>query len=205
MVESQSNEEKSIQEQSEAILKLLTQRGLLPDKQISDEARRAALQKRHKDSYHNTVLLLKNYRTIAWMVECFPEAIAEELERPFETVDKLLDEMEVAANFGNRKQDYRVAAVAQTRMLIDRVNGALTILKRKPGNGQKLFSLIYMTFIGPEKLSIQELTYRLDLSTRQYYRLKREAITVLSLRLWAASDPIVDLWLDILSTLGLGK
>ena len=62
-----------------------------------------------------------------------------------------------------------------------------------------------MTFIGPEKLSIQELTYRLDLSTRQYYRLKREAITVVSLRLWAASDPIVDLWLDILSTLGLGK
>ena len=151
------------------------------------------------------MLLLKNYRTIAWMVECFPETIAEELERPFETVDKLLDEMEVAANFGNRKQDYRVAAVAQTRMLIDRINEALTILKRKPENGQKLFSLIYMTFIGPEKLSIQELTYRLDLSTRQYYRIKREAITVLSLRLWAASDPIVDLWLDILSTLGLGK
>lgn len=205
MEESQSKEEKAVQEQSAVILKLLTQRGLLPDKKIRDEARRAALQKRQKDCYHNTVLLLKNYRTISWMVECFPETIAEELERPFETVDKLLNEMEVAANFGNRKQDYRVAAVAQTRTLIDRINEALTILKSKPENGQKLFSLVYMTFIGPEKLSIQELTYRLDLSTRQYYRLKREAITVLSLRLWAASDPIVDLWLDILSTLGLGK
>lgn len=205
MEESQSKEEKAVQEQSAAILKLLTQRGLLPDKQIRDEARRAALQKRQKDCYHNTVLLLKNYRTIAWMVECFPETIAEELERPFETVDKLLNEMEVAASFGNRKQDYRVATVAQTRMLIDRINEALTILKSKPDNGQKLFSLVYMTFIGPEKLSIQELLYRLDLSTRQYYRLKKEAITVLSLRLWTASDPIVDLWLDILSTLGLGK
>lgn len=191
-------EEESLLERADVVLKLLTKRGLIPDKKISDDARRAAQQKRQKDSYHNTELLLKNYRRIAWMVECFPEAIAEELDRPFEAVDELLDGVNVASIFGNRKLEQRTASVEQTRLLLDRINDALTVLKRKPGNGQDLYNLIYLSFIAPEQMSNQEVLYRLNMSPRHYYRLRKEAITILSLRLWSSPDPVIDLWLELI-------
>lgn len=191
-------EEEILLDRADVVLKLLTKRGLIPDKKISDDARRAAQQKRQKDSYHNTELLLKNYRRIAWMVECFPEAISEELDRPFEVVDELFDRMAIASTFGNRKLEQRAAAVEQTRLLLDRINDALTILKRKPGNGQDLYNLVYLSFIAPEQLSNQEVLYRLNMSPRHYYRLRKDAITILSLRLWSAPDPVIDLWLELI-------
>ena len=194
----QYKQEESLLERADVVLKLLTKRGMIPDKKISDDTRRAAQQKRQKDSYHNTELLLKNYRRIAWMVECFPEAIAEELDRPFEAVDELLDGVNVASIFGNRKLEQRTASVEQTRLLLDRINDALTVLKRKPGNGQDLYNLVYLSFIAPEQLSNQEVLYRLNLSPRHYYRLRKEAITILSLRLWSSPDPVIDLWLELI-------
>lgn len=191
-------EEEILLDRADVVLKLLTKRGLIPDKKISDDARRAAQQKRQKDSYHNTELLLKNYRRIAWMVECFPEAISEELDRPFEVVDELFDRMAIASTFGNRKLEQRAAAVEQTRLLLDRINDALTVLKRKPGNGQDLYNLVYLSFIAPEQLSNQEVLYRLNMSPRHYYRLRKDAITILSLRLWSAPDPVIDLWLELI-------
>lgn len=191
-------EEEILLDRADVVLKLLTKRGLIPNKKISDDARRAAQQKRQKDSYHNTELLLKNYRRIAWLVECFPEAIAAELDRPFEAVDELLDGVNIASIFGNRKLEQRTASVEQTRLLLDRINDALTVLKRKPGNGQDLYDLIYLSFIAPEQLSNQEVLYRLNMSPRHYYRLRKEAITILSLRLWSSPDPVIDLWLELI-------
>lgn len=198
MEDLQLKQEESLLERADVVLKLLTKRGLIPDKKISDDDRRVAQQKRQKDSYHNTELLLKNYRRIAWMVEYFPEAIAEELDRPFEAVDELLDGVNVASIFGNRKLEQRTASVEQTRLLLDRINDALTVLKRKPGNGQDLYNLIYLSFIAPEKLSNQEVLYRLNMSPRHYYRLRKDAITILSLRLWSSPDPVIDLWLELI-------
>ena len=57
----------------------------------------------------------------------------------------------------------------------------------------------YLSYIAPEVLPIQELLYRLCVSARHYYRLRREAILVLSLRLWSSPDPAMDLWLDLLT------
>lgn len=180
------------------IVDALARRGLLPDTEISDEQRRTAKQKRLQKSFHNTELLLKNYRDIAWMVECLPDAVAEELDRPFETVDELLDGIEVSSTFGQRKLEKRLAGVEKTRLMLERVNDALTVLKQKPGNGQMLYNLIYLTYIAPEKLSPEELLFRLNISSRNYYRYRIQAINLLSLRLWSSPDSTVDLWLELL-------
>lgn len=197
----QAEEEK----QTKAIVRMLAKRGLLPDMDVSDEARRAALQKRQKKSYHNTLLLLKNYRSIAWLAECFPDAIAEELDRPFETVDELLDGIEIESTFGDRKLEKRLAGIEKTRLMLDRVNEALTVLRQKPENGQLLYDLIYLTYVIPERLPGQELLYRLNISSRQYYRLREQAINLLSLRLWSSPDSTLDLWIELLSIDGIGK
>ena len=201
MGNSQSKQEKAPLEQFDVILQLLAKRGVLPDTKVTDDARRAAMQKRLRDSYHNTELLLKNYRTIAWMLECFPEALAEELDRPFETVDQLLDGIDIASTFGERKLEHRTAAVEQTRLLMERINDALTVLKRRPENGQLMYDLIYQAYLAPEKLTGDELRYRLALSTRHFYRIRKEAITILSLRLWSTPDSASSLWIELLELL----
>ena len=194
-------QEERIRVQSDAFITLLTERGILGDHRIDDERIRNARQTKQKNTYHNTLMLLKNYRTIAWMLECFPDNVAEELDRPFENLDELIDHVDVEMSMGNRKLESRIEGVRKSRILLDRVNEALTVLKKKPENGEILYNLIYQTFITPENLSLTDILYRLDISTRHYYRLRSQAITILSIRLWAAPAKDVDFWLEMLTLL----
>lgn len=194
-------QENRIMAQSSAFIDLLTKRGILGDKKIDNETIRAAQQEKQKNTYHNTLMLLKNYRTIAWLIECFPSTVAEELEERFENIDELIDKVDIEMSMGNRKLESRMAGIQKSRLLLDRVNEALSVLKRKPDNGEILYNLIYLTFIAPEKLNHQELLYRLNTSSRSYYRLREQAITILSIRLWAAPEKDVDFWLEMLTLL----
>ena len=194
-------QENRIMAQSNAFIDLLTKRGILSDKKIDNEKIRAAQQEKQKNTYHNTLMLLKNYRTIAWLIECFPSTVAEELEERFENIDELIDKVDIEMSMGNRKLESRMAGIQKSRLLLDRVNEALSVLKRKPDNGEILYNLIYLTFIDPEKLNHQELLYRLNTSSRSYYRLREQAITILSIRLWAAPEKDVDFWLEMLTLL----
>ena len=121
------------------------------------------------------------------------------MEKPFEGLDTLLEQVDLEVSWGNRKLESRLEGVKKSRLLLDRVNEALTVLKKKPENGEKLYQLIYLTYIAPEKLSHHEQLYRLDMSSRHYYRLKQQAVTILSIRLWAAPDSDVDVWLELVA------
>ncbi len=194
-------QEERIRVQSDAFITLLTERGILGDHRIDDERIRNARQAKQKNTYHNTLMLLKNYRTIAWMLECFPDNVAAELDRPFENLDELIDHIDIEMSMGNRKLESRIEGVRKSRILLDRVNEALTVLKKKPENGEILYNLIYQTFITPENLSLTDILYRLDISPRHYYRLRSQAITILSIRLWSAPAKDVDFWLEMLTLL----
>ena len=134
-------------------------------------------------------------------LECFPDTIAEELDHPLAELDALLDHMDLEMGMGNRKLESRLESVKKSRLLLDRVNEALTVLKRKPDNGPKMYEIIYLTYLAPDKLSHTDLLYRLDISSRHYYRLRGQAITILSIRLWSAPASEVDSWLEVLTLL----
>ena len=174
--------------QFQALIALLTTQGLLEDNSIHDEERRKAQQERLQKLYHNTQMLLSHYRDIAWVLESFPESVAQELDQPFGKLDTLLDRMDAEAGMGNRKLESRMDSMRKSRLLLDRINDALTVLKKKPGNGPRLYELIYLTYIAPEKLSLTDLLFRLDLSSRQYYRLREEAVSIISIRLWSVPE-----------------
>ena len=186
---------------ADAVIQFLTHRGILGDTRIDDERARAIKQQKTKNAYHNTKLLLKHYRTIAWLLECFPDTIAQELDQPFDRLDELIDRLDMEMAIGNKKLENRLAGIEKSRMILDRVNEALTILKKKPEDGQKLYELIYLTFIAPETLNHSELLYRLNLSSRHYYRCREQAINILSLRLWSSPAKEVDFWLELLAVL----
>ena len=194
-------QESQLSAQSSAFINLLTKRGILEDREIDNDRIRQAQKEKKRNMYHNTLLLLQHYRNIVWALECFPATVAEELDHPLGDLDALLDRMDLEFGMNNRKLESRMESVRKSRLLLDRVNEALSVLKRKPENGAKMYELIYLTYIAPDKLSHTDLLYRLDISSRHYYRLRHQAFTILSIRLWSAPAGEVDSWLEVLTLL----
>jgi len=184
-----------------AFIEILTKSGLIGNKEISEEKIREAKRKKQEKMYHNTHKLLQNYRTLAWLLESFPEVIAEEIEQRFETIDELIARLDVDMEFGNRKLEERLESVKKTRFIIDKINEAVSLIRKSPDDGERLYNVLYLTYIAPEKLSHFDLLYRLDVSTRHYYRLREKAVNKVSQRLWSATDKETDYWIEILMIL----
>ena len=119
---------------TEQLLSLLERRGVVADVSIANEKARQAEQAMRRNMYHNTTLMLKYYRDIVWALECFPEQVAEELDRPLKDLDALLSTVDTQLAMGNSKLERRLQNVKQSRILLDRINDALTVLRHKPGN-----------------------------------------------------------------------
>jgi len=187
--------------QSAALLDMLAKRGIVEDKKIDDDKIRQVEKEKRRKMFHNTQLLLQHYRDITWMLECFPANIADELDKPMQNLDALLSFISEEIDMDNRRLENRLKSINKSRLLLDRFNEALSILKQKPNNGQAMYNIIYNTYILPEKLTHTQLIYRLDISTRHYYRLRNQAINIISLRLWTAPAGELDSWLDVLTIL----
>lgn len=189
------------QPQAEQFLSLLERRGIVGDQSIVNEKARQAEQTLRRNMYHNTQMMLKHYRDIVWALECFPEQVAEELDRPLKDLDALLSVVDAKVAMGDAKLEHRLRSIKQSRLLLDRINDALTVLRSKPGNGQQMYDIIFQTYITPERLNHLELLYRLNISDRHYYRLRQQAVNILSIRLWTAPAGCLDAWLEILTLL----
>ncbi len=190
---------------AEAVLSFLRNQGILAENStLSEEMIREAQEKKQKQAYHNTLLLLSNYRNILWQTDCEIEAIASELNVPLKNLDALLSRVDAEIGMENRRLELNLERLAKTRQLLDRINDALTALKRKPDNGPLLYELIYMTYISDEKLLQTDVLFRLNISRRHYYRLKEQAINIISLRLWSSPTSDLDLWLELVAMLSGG-
>ena len=177
----------------------LQSEGFLEIKKIDDEKVRAAQKEKKRNAYHNTQMLLKNYRKMVWVFSCYPEEILQELETPFENFDRMVDRLDLEMAIGNKRMESRLEAAARSRLLLDRFNEAMAVLRKEPTRGEKLYQLIYTAYLAPEKLKLEEILFRLDLSQRHYYRLREQAISILSIRLWSAPSEDVDVWLELLT------
>ena len=72
-------QQEKMQVQSDAMIGLLTDRGILPDTGIDNEKVREARKEKQKNTCHNTMMLLQHYRTIVWLFKCFPEECCRRL------------------------------------------------------------------------------------------------------------------------------
>ena len=182
----------------EVVLSFLRERGILADESITPQQ---IEEKKRKEAYHNTLLLLSNYRNILWQTDNELDTIAAELNLPLQKLDAVLSRIDAEIGMENRRLELRLERLAKTRLLLDRINDALTSLKRKPDNGPLLYELIYLTYIGEEKLVLNDILYRLNISRRHYYRLKEQAVSAISLRLWSAPTTDLEIWLGLVSML----
>ena len=66
---------------------------------------------------------------------------------------------------------------------LDRLYDALGVLRKMPGNGEQIYNLIYATYLDPVQRKHADLIDMLHVSSRTYYRLRTEAISIMSIRL----------------------
>ena len=139
---------------------------------------------------------------MVWAVESIPDQIASELEMPFATLDELIDRIDLEISMENKVMEGRIHSISESRLLIDRMNEAISVLKKKPKDGELLYRVIYETYMGAEIYeSIYDLFYKLGMTRRKYYELRKKAIRLISLRLWSAPNKEVNMWLDVLTML----
>ena len=100
---------------------------------------------------------------------------------------------------GNQRVEDRLRAVGKTRYLLNRVNDAIAVLRKKPVNGEQLYRIIYEAYIDPEERTTLDLIERMHMSARTYYRMKEEALAIISIRLWSAPSKDIDDWLELLA------
>jgi len=187
--------------QAEQLLSILERRGIVEDQSIPDEKARMAEKSMRRNMYHNTKMMLKYYRDIVWALECFPQQVAAELDQPFKELDTLLSAVDAQLAMGNTKMEHRLLSIKKSRILLDRINDALTVLRQKPTNGELMYNIIFLTYITPDKLKHSDILFRLNISDRHYYRLRQQAVNILSIRPWTAPAGSLDAWLEILTLL----
>lgn len=184
-----------------SIAELLHRAGVQVGKDIGDEELRRIKEITSHKRYHNTKLLMEKYRTILWVLECSPCEIAAELNVPLTALDAVLDQVDLELALENKRLEGRLRALLKTRILVDKVHEALMVLKRHPENGKLYYDLIYETYIAPEAKTILSIVDELDISPRSYYRMKKEALSIMSIRLWTTPSGEMDSWLEMLEVL----
>lgn len=177
----------------------LTQKGILEDPQINDETVRKARKETIQNAYHNTKLLLQKYRSITWVLNCVPDEIAQELHVPLQNIDALAEKLEIQSEIQNRRMDSRLNTAMRTRALIERIHDALMVVRSEPLKGELMYQVIYSTYIDPVTRKHPDLLKHLSITDRTYYRLRKEAISIMSIRLWATPSENVDLWFELLT------
>ena len=199
-------QEKNLSARSAAFVQYLTRRGYLSAPKVENEEAEKRRRELAKKAYHNTELLLESYRDIVWALECMPGQIANELLMPLATLDELIDRIDIELTIGNGKLEGRLNSISQSRLLVDRLNEAVSVLKSKPKEGKDLYAVIYYTYMSPNEIETTwELFRILALSKRKYYDLRKKAIKLISLWLWSAPNQEIDMWLDVLTMLDKGN
>ena len=199
--ESYEEEEMNLSDQSKAFVEFLTNRGMLSDPHIPDTSIRERRQAIAKKAYHNTLLLLKHYRDIMWAMNSIPKELREELNIPLSDLDGLLDRLDTEMSLENIEMENRLRTIQKSRLLIDRLNQAVNVLKDKPTDGDILYEVIYRTYIGPKPEKITYLIMDMNLTRRRYYKYRNMAIELISIKLWSTPDSKIELWLDLLEIL----
>lgn len=198
---SHAEEEKKLSSTEERFIDFLMKSGYLADPKIEDLKTRRSRQENNKQTYHNTRMLLENYRDLMWAMESVPAELRAELDVPMTELDALISRLDLEMSMGNRRVESRLQTIVKSRMLLERLNEAIAFIKTKPTDGEQLYQVIYQTYIGEKKESVFDVMSELGLSKGKYYDMRQRAITLVGMKLWAAPDANFELWMELLSML----
>lgn len=144
--------------------------------------------------YHNTEILLKNYREIKWSIELAGMELEAEIKNEYlMSLDNYLETFYAA---GADKYAGRIAALTQnaeiSKQLLAMLHAALGIIRQKHEKGEEYYQILNYSFLNNSKLSLEQVLACLAskgfaCGYRTYYRKRIEAIEILSVVLWGCT------------------
>ena len=139
--------------------------------------------------YHDTRTLLRKYRDVIWNLEVSDLDLQEEFKAEYGlSTDALFVDSEVNKS-GNRLENY-ARALERSKRMMQIIDTAIDLMRRKHKKGEFYYWILYYAYLSPQELqNVEEIIDQLrphirDISTRTYYRKRKEAVEVLSSVLW---------------------
>ena len=142
--------------------------------------------------YHDTLLLLKNYRNVVWSMELSAEQLRKDFTVEFgSSVEEFLDSVYMAgADLSGTKIESHARSIERSRKMLALVDSAASLLRTKHPCGEAYYWILYFTYFSPqpfENISIiidQLRPHIRDISRSTYFRRRDDAITAISSVLW---------------------
>lgn len=145
-----------------------------------------------EDCYHNTQLLLRNYRSARWNLELELSQICDSSPMDFGTSveDRLLSIEGIGVSYYGSQLQSQAFNVRLTWQMIQYIDKSVALIRTRHPQGQLYYHILYYCYLSVEKqLPIPALIKQLQqhgfyISTRSFYRRRKEAISLLGSVLW---------------------
>lgn len=142
--------------------------------------------------FHNTWKLLKNYRDVVWSLELSVAQTRQQFEIKFgSSVDDFLDSIYLAGvDLTGTEIESQARCIERSNKMVKLLNSSVDLLRKKHKHGETYYWVLYYTYLSPQELgSVEDIIETLrehivSISSRTYYRLRKEAIDALSSVLW---------------------
>ena len=154
---------------------------------------RKEMQKEQEDPlFHDTWMLLKNYRDAVWNLELAVQQVRNSFEIEYgNSIEEFLDSMYLAgADIGGSKLESYAKSIERSNKMLNLLNMAVDTLRTKHKHGEQYYWILYYTYLSPQQLqNTDEIIEKLEphiisISRRTYYRKRPEAVQALSAILW---------------------
>lgn len=142
--------------------------------------------------FHNTELLLRNYRDVVWSLEVSVfHANTSFLEEYGSSLEDFL-EMSYVAGMDVDASDVaaRIKSINRSRNMLRIIDSAVELLRKKHRKGEIYYWTLYYSYLSPQELeNVEEIVdklsnYTKDMSRRTYFRKRDEAVLQLGRLLW---------------------
>lgn len=148
--------------------------------------------------YHDTLLLLKNYRDAVWSMELSAEQLRKDFTVEFgSSVEEFLDSIYMAgADLSGTKIESHARSIERSRKMLALLNQAVGFMREKHKNGETYYWILYYTYLSPQQYEstgqiMEQIKSHIaiqDFSQVTYYRKRSGAIKTLSSILWGYSS-----------------
>ena len=122
--------------------------------------------------YHDTWTLLRKYRDVVWSLEVSVRQVRNRFRIDYgKTIEDFLESVYLAgADLSGTELEHQAKCIEQSHNMLCLVDSAVDLMRAKHKNGEEIID--------------QLRPHIRDISTRTYYRKRKEAVEVLSSVLW---------------------
>ncbi len=75
----------------------------------------------------------------------------------------------------------KISCVEDAKSVLRSIEKGVENIAKAPDGGEELYEILYLLYINPQSVKKEEIYKKLNISRRTFYRLRKKAITMLSL------------------------